>query len=148
MNDSLRYARANNIQDLIGGKIAARLNASTDDLPYDITERLRAARTQALARRKVLVAQSSGGVEVMRGGTLSLYLGGKEGFGFWGRLASVLPLLGLIIGLIVIQVVQDDDRVKEIAEVDTALLTDDLPPQAYADPGFVQFLKSRNQEEH
>jgi hypothetical protein len=26
--------------------------------------------------------------------------------------------------------------------VDAALLTDDLPPSAYADPGFAQFLKS------
>jgi hypothetical protein len=29
-----------------------------------------------------------------------------------------------------------------VAEFDQALLTDDLPPAAYADPGFVQFLKS------
>ena len=28
------------------------------------------------------------------------------------------------------------------AEVDAALLTDDLPPAAYADPGFAQYLKS------
>ena len=27
-------------------------------------------------------------------------------------------------------------------KVDAALLTDDLPPSAYADPGFVQFLKT------
>ena len=33
----------------------------------------------------------------------------------------------------------------EIAEVDAALLTGDLPPSAYADPGFVQFLKSSHQ---
>ena len=29
----------------------------------------------------------------------------------------------------------------ELAEVDAALLTDALPPAAYADPGFLQFLK-------
>ena len=30
----------------------------------------------------------------------------------------------------------------EVAEVDAALLTDDLPPAAFSDPGFVQFLKT------
>ena len=33
-----------------------------------------------------------------------------------------------------------------MAEVDAALLTDDLPPAAYADPGFVQFLKTSGHE--
>lgn len=28
----------------------------------------------------------------------------------------------------------------EVAEVDTALLTDDLPPAAYADSGFIQYF--------
>ena len=41
-----------------------------------------------------------------------------------------------------INVVQDEKRAHELAEVDAALLTDDLPPAAYADPGFLQFLKS------
>jgi hypothetical protein len=36
----------------------------------------------------------------------------------------------------------DDDRANELAEVDSALLIDDLPPAAYADPGFLQFLKN------
>ena len=38
-------------------------------------------------------------------------------------------------------VVLDEYRANEIAEVDAALLTDDLPPTAYTDPGFVHFLK-------
>jgi hypothetical protein len=29
-----------------------------------------------------------------------------------------------------------------LAEVDVALLTDELPPAAFADPGFLQFLKT------
>jgi hypothetical protein len=41
---------------------------------------------------------------------------------------------------------QTDRRASELAEVDAALLTDDLPPSAYADPGFVQFLKSGGAE--
>ncbi|MBC7727039.1 MAG: DUF3619 family protein, partial [Microbacteriaceae bacterium] len=42
--------------------------------------------------------------------------------------------------------VQNDHRASEVAEVDAAILTDDLPPSAYADPGFAQFLRSGGQE--
>ena len=66
---------------------------------------------------------------------------GDESLGFFNRLASFLPLLALIFGLIAINVIQDDDRANELAEVDSALLTDDLPPAAYVDPGFSHFLK-------
>jgi len=37
---------------------------------------------------------------------------------------------------------QDEMRAKEIAEVDAELLIDDLPPQAYTDPGFAQFVRA------
>ena len=50
-------------------------------------------------------------------------------------------------GLVAINIIQDDDRTSELAEVDAALLTDDLPPDAYADPGFVQFLKTSHSSE-
>jgi hypothetical protein len=37
---------------------------------------------------------------------------------------------------------QNELRARELAEVDLALLTDDLPPAAFADPGFLQFLQT------
>jgi hypothetical protein len=48
----------------------------------------------------------------------------------------------LAAGLVLIHTVQSERRANELAEVDAALLTDDLPPAAYADPGFVQFLRA------
>jgi len=42
----------------------------------------------------------------------------------------------------VIDLAQDGIRISEIADVDTELLTDDLPPAAYTDPGFTQYLRS------
>ena len=55
----------------------------------------------------------------------------------------ISPLIALIVGLISINIIQNDNRAGEIAEVDAALLTGDLPPTAYTDAGFLQFLKSR-----
>jgi hypothetical protein len=48
----------------------------------------------------------------------------------------------LLAGLITIHVLQNDLRASELAEIDSALLTDDLPPAAYTDPGFLKFLKT------
>lgn len=126
--------------DRLGQAFARRLSEHATDLPHDITERLRAARMQALAQRKresvkVLAPQwvTAGGPEMGLSG---------EGLNLWSRLASVLPLIVLLFGLASIHVFQNEHRTNELASLDTELLTDDLPPAAYTDPGFLVFLKS------
>lgn len=133
-------------QDRLALKITARLSDATEDLPYDISERLRAARMQALGKRKIVAAQTATSMTVS-GGVATLTFG-NEKLGWWGRLGAVIPLMALVIGLIGINIIQNDKRTDELAEIDSALLIDNLPPAAYADPGFAQFLKvstSQNQ---
>jgi hypothetical protein len=132
-----------NTQDDFGLRIAARLNSASLDLPHDISERLRAARTRAVAARlkPQTQLQTSTGL-VHQNGAALLNFGGDEGLNIWSRLASLLPLIALVAGLALIQSIMDDDRANELAEIDSALLVDDLPPSAYADPGFLQFLKN------
>jgi hypothetical protein len=125
-------------QDQFGRRIATRLDAGADELPHDITERLRAARIQAVARQQAALQAAS--TVSTSGGQAAL--SGDEHVSLWHRLASALPLIALAAGLVTIHVVQNERRAREVADVDAALLTDDLPPAAYADPGFVQFLKS------
>lgn len=125
--------------DRLGQAIARRLNEHATDLPHDISERLRAARMQALAQRKrepvnVLVPQL-----VMAGSPANAP---DEGLNLWSRLASALPLIVLLFGLASIHIFQNEHRTNEIASLDAELLTDDLPPAAYTDPGFLIFLKS------
>ncbi|MBI2771037.1 MAG: DUF3619 family protein [Burkholderiales bacterium] len=127
-------------QDQLGRRIAARLSAGTAELPYTVTERLRAARVQAMARRKPAGLRTASAVTAS-GGAASLTFG-DDNVSWWNRIASALPLIVLAAGLVTIHVVQNERRASEVAEVDAALLTDALPPSAYADPGFVQFLKS------
>ena len=137
-----------NLQDQFGLRVAARLNANALELPNDISERLRAARTRAVAARLVPQTrlQTSSGVAVQNG--VGMLHFGDEGLNLWSRLAAFLPLIALIAGLALIQNIMDDDRANELAEVDSALLIDDLPPAAYADPGFLQFLKTPASSEH
>ena len=127
-------------QDRFGLQVAARLSDAADELPYDISERLRAARTRALSQRRSAAQTAS---SVTRSGSAATLTFGTEHLNWWDRVAAAAPLLALVLGLVAINVVQNDKRANEIAEIDAALLTDDLPPAAYADPGFTQFLKSR-----
>ena len=129
-------------QDRFGRRVAARLTLGMAELPYEVSERLRAARTQAMARRKLVSAQAAVPSIVASGGGTATLGGRDESVSWWNRVASALPLLVLAGGLVAIHAIQNDQRANELAEVDAAILTDDLPPAAYADPGFTQFLRS------
>lgn len=128
--------RTQRLADQFGRRVALRLDGAADEIPYEVRERLRAARVRALQlRQQPEVAP----VSITRGGAATL---GRGERGWFYRIASVLPLLLLAAGLVLLHSFQSDRRASELAEVDAALLTDDLPPAAYADPGFVQFLKN------
>ena len=141
MTNSLQN-RADILQDRFALKATSYLSAGAADLPYDISERLRAARMQAVAKRKIASTQTAGGMVNNGGGSAALSWGSSDGLGWWGRIGSVVPLIALVVGMLTINSIQSDNRAQEIAEVDAALLTDDLPPAAFADAGFVQFLKT------
>lgn len=127
-------------QDRFGLRVTARLSDAADELPHDISERLRASRVQALGKRKVAVAHVAASAFVTAGRGILTFGSGQNRC--WDRIVAAVPLLALAFGLIAINVIQDDDRTKELAEIDAALLTDDLPPSAYTDPGFAQFLRT------
>ena len=136
--------RAALLQDHFGLRAASYLSAGTVELPHDISERLRSARVQAVSRRKIAKPQTAGGA-LHAGGSAMLIWGPGEGLSWWSRIGAVLPLIALVAGLLAINSFQSDNRTQELAEVDAALLTDDLPPAAFADPGFVQFLQTGRQ---
>lgn len=145
--DLAGFSDAEARRDAIGFALAARLAEASQELPHDISERLRVARQQALARRKQPLPVRQVATAASRfGSEAALAAGDEEGKGFWPRLIVALPIFALVAGLFAINFVQTDHRAHELAEIDAALLTDDLPPAAYADPGFGQFLKwSRDQ---
>jgi hypothetical protein len=137
MNTTLSVSSAA-LEEQFGRRVAERLSAGNAELTHEVSERLRAARVQAVARRKVVAQIHTSPLIVSRGGTASLGLGAR----WWTRIGSVVPLVALVAGLVAISVMQEDSRTNELAAIDSALLTDDLPPAAYTDPGFAQFLKT------
>ncbi len=132
--------------DQFARRLVAHLDDGARQLPHDVSERLRVARLQAMERRRAVAAlapQVSPSV-VVQGATLAL--GGGEGPTWWQRIGGLLPLIALVLGLIAVKAVQDQARASEVAEIDTALLADDLPPAAYTDAGFLQFLKQQAEQ--
>ncbi len=124
-------------------RFGLKVTAFLDDQPlaHDISERLRVARQQALAQRKSVSAlQTQAAPSIFASGSAAV-LGGGDGFNWLNRMLGVLPLIALAVGLVAININVSDERANELAEVDTQLLTDDLPPSAHTDPGFAQYLK-------
>ena len=131
--------------DTFGMRVAARLEEESQNLPYVIVERLRASRVHAVNQRKRILAESSRVFFLDASGALTVGHG-DEHSSWWNRLGAAGLLLTLVLGLVAINVIQDDLRANELADIDAALLTDDLPPAAYVDPGFMQFLIFNHQE--
>lgn len=119
-------------------RLTAHLSRGAQELPHDISERLRFSRERALASRRAATVPQAAPVVVQAG--RAAVLGGPPSF--WLRLVSTLPLAVLVAGLVFIQHHHDLQQIAVAAEIDSALLADALPPTAYGDPGFSEFLRS------
>ncbi|QWD95753.1 DUF3619 family protein [Polynucleobacter sp. MG-6-Vaara-E2] len=123
--------------DRFGRASAALLTQGAQSLPAGIKDRLHAARMKALSVRK---AEKVRAQKPVFAGSMGNFSSGSNGL--WDTVSWVAPLVVLVFGLIGIGQWQNDSRITDIAEVDAALLTDDVPPDAYADSGFMAFLKN------
>lgn len=120
-------------------RFARRVTAALDEqeLGHDVGQRLRVARELAVRRaRHARAASVASGVVRTGGGSAAL-----AGPPWWLRLASLAPLLVLAAGLVLIERLNDHEQIYAAAEIDAVLLADELPPSAYSDPGFGEFLK-------
>ncbi|WP_404992857.1 DUF3619 family protein [Cupriavidus pauculus] len=129
----------------IAHEIRLALDASAEAVPQDIAARLAAARRMALAAKKA-EARTHVPQLALPGAPHGLSFDDDDSplhrAGAWMRkLALVWTLVALCAGLLGIYHWQQQQRVEELADVDAAMLLDDLPPTAYADQGFHVFLK-------
>ena len=123
--------------DQFGLATAALLQHGSQSLPVDIQDRLHAARMKALSVQKAEKIYVQQPVFASTSGNWST--GSRT---IWNYVSWIAPLIVLVFGLIGIAEWQQDSRINDIAELDIALLTDDVPPDAYADSGFLGFLKN------
>lgn len=137
---TLQHTTLDALQARFALRVTASLTERSADLAPDLNERLRFAREKSLERARVArSAEATPAVGMSRGGAAIL---GRAGTGWWLKLAAVVPVFALAAGLFLIQRWQDNAQISVAAEVDAALLSDDLPPRAYSDAGFAEFLKT------
>jgi hypothetical protein len=122
--------------DQFGQASAALLRKGS--VPKEIKDRLYAARMKAISLKK----PEKVFVQKRAFASASGSWGSGSSNGLWDTIGWMAPLAVLVFGLIGIAQWQDDSRINDIAEVDAALLTDDVPPDAYTDSGFMAFLKN------
>jgi len=125
---------------IIEARLSARLAGGLTAQIDNISERLRFAREKSLARsREVRLAAPAShsivGVSARGAAVLAGFVP------WWQRAASALPLVMLVIGFMVIDHWAVREQVVAAADFDAQLLADDLPPAAYSDPGFAEFLR-------
>jgi len=98
-------------------------------------ERLRAARMAALERQRVVPEHAPALADNL--------LGGAAGPARFSR-SLLLAALLLALGLASLYSVQQKRQAAETVELDTQLLADELPIDAYLDKGFEAWLKRRH----
>lgn len=113
-----------------GYKIRHTLNHGVDALAPKVTERLQVARREALAHQRIAVTK------------LSLVgIGHLFDDIFLPRARAMVAALALLLGAAGSYYWNLVQQMDEYEELDSALLTDELPPSAYLDRGFHAWLE-------
>lgn len=126
-------------------KVRHALNEQLDTLPASTTDRLAAARAAALARKK----PEATFLQVKPAGWRGAFanLGSLLSAPAMSRLAVAAPILALVIGMGGVYQHGQQRQIAELADIDAAVLADELPLTAYLDPGFNAYLESQQRRQ-
>ncbi|WP_374243230.1 DUF3619 family protein [Zoogloea sp.] len=116
-------------------RIRQHLNASTRNLSPDVSSRLHEARRKALSRQKLAV----GGFSLAGIGSLF-----TEHIAPRGKTA--LAMLLIVLAVVGSGFLGELQHTAELEELDSALLADDLPIDAYLDRGFDAWVQNESPE--
>lgn len=126
-------------------RIRQALNQELNDIPPTALRRMEAARHHALTRQKqsipVAALVGAGAGRANSGDEPAAHHRLSE------RLRHLLAIGALLLGMAIAAYWQANDYIEEIVDVDSALLTDDLPPEAFIDKGFSTWLLDDSSEE-
>ncbi len=125
-------------EERYGFRVRQALNHGLRDIPPTASRRLEAARHLALSHQKQAAPQTALaglGNASFRTGTYTPYL------------KQILAVVALLLGMWISFYWHSVQYVTEIEEVDSALLTDDLPPDAFLDNDFFEWLVDDSSED-
>jgi len=116
------------------------LDERAASLPASTTDRLASARRAALARKKAEAVPVFVHVPALAPAGMPAGLPVPRRRSRFARIAFAGPLIALVLGLFAIAYFEDQQRTAELADIDAAMLSDDLPLNAYLDHGFNAYL--------
>ena len=127
-------------EERYGFRIRQALNHRLNDIPPTALRRLEAARHLAVSRQRVAATEWQ--------------LAGHGGAAVSGRsghhvpyLRQILAVLALLLGMWISFYWHSTTYVSELETVDSALLSDDIPPEAFMDSDFFEWLKDNSLED-
>lgn len=117
-------------------KVRHHLNLGTEAIDRGTAGRLFAARQKALAHQK------TAGVQLSLAGAGHLVAD-------WilPHARALVAMVGLSIGVVGVTTWNEHEKAAELEELDSALLTDDLPINAYLDKGFLAWLSEHSSQD-
>lgn len=124
-------------EDIFARKIARELETTAKQLPLAIERRLEAMQRNALRHQK---KDSSASSWHQHAGSVAALVTHPSLNKRWLALLAVLTLIFCATYW------HGHDYLREIEDIDSALLTDPLPPEAFLDQGFSQWLKDSSAE--
>lgn len=122
-------------------KVRHVLNESIENLPHSTTEQLASARKIALSRKKKDSLRLTFALQRLLAGEIGGF--SNEPLTWLARMGLAVPLMVLIVGLIGIYQFEQERRIRDTAEMDIAVLSDELPLSAYLDHGFNAYLATQ-----
>jgi len=125
-------------EERYGYRIRQALNHGLKEIPPAASRRLEAARHMALSRQKESSAELT-------------FAGTAGGFSLPSAsmpyLKQSLAILALLLGMWLSFYWHSTQYVAELEDVDSALLSDDIPPEAFLDNELLQWLKDDTSED-
>jgi hypothetical protein len=122
-------------------KVRHALNENLDNIPASTAERLASARKIALSRKKNESPLRAWLPQRAVAGDVGVFF--DKPLSWLGRMGLAVPVVVLVAGLIGIYQFEQQQRISETAEIDAAVLADELPLSAYLDHGFNAYLAKR-----
>lgn len=119
-------------EERYASRVRQALNHGLKDIPPASARRLEAARHLALSRQKQALPQM-----VLAGHNTSPFRFATDN----RYLRQILAVLALLLGMWISFYMDSVNYVTALEEVDSALLSDEVPPEAFLDNDFFEWLK-------
>jgi hypothetical protein len=121
-------------EERYASRIRQALNHGLKDIPPASARRLEAARHLALAHQKQGVPQTQMVLAGHHTNPFRLVTDNRY-------MRQILAVLALLLGMWISFYLDSINYISALEEVDSALLSDDLPPEAFLDNDFFEWLK-------